>query len=147
MIEWSIPYTLTTPAGTLEFNTPTTIEYGSDIGYLFLLSPDKCKAGPGPLRIAVDDVPQADGSIIHPSFVHGYTVHFGVTLWKQQGEEEDVDARAPACDADLRAMWDTLILHLNALKSPVSATCSAGSAGSSTAPPAISRTGWSKLSS
>ncbi len=118
MIDWSIPYTLTTPAGTLEFNVPTTAEYGSGTGYLFLLDTEKCKATPGPLRVTVDDIPQADGSIIHPSFLHGYTVKLSVRLWVQNGDEDAVDARSPACDTDLRVMWDTLILHANALKTP-----------------------------
>lgn len=120
MIEWDIPYTLTTPAGTLEFNTPTTVEYSSDgARFVFLLDEEKCKGTPGPLRVEVDDTPQSDGSLIRPSFLHGYTVQLGVRMWVQSAADSaGVDARSPACGSDLRVMWDTLILHLNALKNP-----------------------------
>lgn len=115
MIDWTLVYTLTSPEGQLLFNQATGSPYTSNTNYLYLLDEAACSGTPGPLRITQDNVPQADGWIIHPSFVQGMQLKLGVQLWV---ENTTADARSPACDEDLCVMWDTLILHLKALQNP-----------------------------
>jgi len=115
MIDWTIPYTLTSPQGTLLFNQATGSPYTSNANYLFLLDDEKCSETPGPLRISQDNIPQFDGWIIHPSFLQGMQLKLDVSFWIEGG---GVDNRIPACDADLCVMWDTLLLHIKALTNP-----------------------------
>lgn len=126
MIDWDIAYDLNTPQGTFQFNQATTSPFTSDGNYLYLLDHEKCSATPGPLRLTIDPIPQADGSIIPPSFKSGYQLRLSVQLWVQDGD--GADARSPACCADKQVMWDTLLMHMNALMNPSVADLYGGNA-------------------
>jgi hypothetical protein len=103
-VEWGIPFVLTTPYGVLNIN-----DYGNpmaDSGVTLKLDPSKCGTSAG-IRLTRDNRSQKDGSIVHREFTEGYTIHFGGWLML----EPDV----PACDADLRAAWDEIQLHMHVL--------------------------------
>lgn len=105
-LEWpEIPFRLETEAGVLTLNS----EHGTT-GYRFILDPRGCRAV-RPLRVAVTPVPQGDGDIHHTRYAGGYQVRLAVQLWTDRGE--------PACGADLVAMHDLLMLHLEALRNGV----------------------------
>lgn len=95
--EWDIPFTLTSPSGTLQLNATT--------GDRYLLVPQQCDMG-ADVRAETDNVPQGDGSILHHRFETGYHCRLAIQLW--------VDG-APACDEDLVRMMDTLNLHVRGL--------------------------------
>lgn len=96
-VEWDIPFTLTSPEGTLALNATT--------GDRYLLVPQSCDMG-ADVRAETDNVPQGDGSILHHRFETGYHCNLTIQLWV--GEE-------PACREDVRRMLDTLNLHVRAL--------------------------------
>ena len=96
-VEWDIPFTLTSPEGTLALNAAT--------GDRYLLVPQSCDMG-ADVRAETDNVPQGDGSILHHRFETGYHCNLTIQLWV--GEE-------PACGEDVRRMLDTLNLHVRAL--------------------------------
>lgn len=100
-VEWDIPFQLTTPYGTFLFNQQ---EYAT--GLYFLLDKTKCSAFRG-LRATTDPMPQASGSIVHREYADGYSMRLAGWIM----ETADI----PACNADLRAGWDQLSLHVNAL--------------------------------
>jgi hypothetical protein len=110
--QWDVPIDLLTPEGTLRFNEATGVPFTSSDYYYFLLQSRACNAAPAPLRFSADPIPQDDGEIIRRTFKPGYTVNLAVELWTLKQDT------APACDADLTVMWDTLLLHVNALVNP-----------------------------
>lgn len=89
--EWAeIPFVLHSPYDDITFNLTT--------GDRYLLIPGSCDMG-AEVRSTKDDIPQADGSILHHRFFTGYEARMAAMLW--------VD-NAPACDADLVRMIDRL---------------------------------------
>ncbi len=87
-------FDLTNPySGTLTFNVPTAE------GYLFSLDQDACSFNIV-VRSTKDNVPQADGSILHHRFLTGVEMVLTVKLWTEDEK--------PACDADLANMLDLL---------------------------------------
>lgn len=104
LVEWSVPFRLVSALGTLLINTEETI--GTAGTFLYLLDKTKCRAAPQ-LRVNRDNIPQADGSILHTSFKTGYVMTLGIEFWK---DRENV-----ACDCDLRMMMDHLMAHVDAL--------------------------------
>ncbi len=111
--EWSNPWWLEDPEGTLLFNytDPTTKQR-------YQLVPAKCNANL-PVRVTADDVPQGDGAIPHRRWRSGFTVHLAVELLiDPEGsgyEMGPLETQQAACDADLVTMLDTLGLHINAM--------------------------------
>lgn len=99
--EWDVPFRLTSPRGTLDFNTED-----SGSGGLFVLDAAKCEAI-APLRFVRDSIPQASGSILHREYVEGYTLKL---VGKLMEERDKI-----ACKSLIREMWDELGLHTNAL--------------------------------
>lgn len=99
--EWDVPFRLTSPRGTLDFNIED-----SGTGGLFILDASKCEAR-APLRYARDSIPQGSGSILHREYVEGYTLKLAGQLMEASDKI--------ACDELLRQMWDELGLHLNPL--------------------------------
>lgn len=97
--EWTVPFLLTTPQGTIQLSGST--------GYKFDQS--GCDAG-ADLRVTVNDIPQADGSILGRVFAEGYRMRLAIQLWEADDQ--------PACDTILREMADALALHLWALRDP-----------------------------
>jgi hypothetical protein len=96
LVEWNIPFTLTSPYGTLAMSSGT--------GYVF--DPARCSAGAA-IRETRDDIPQASGGILHREYVSSYEMHIGLVF---------MDAPdSPACAASLREMWEALQLHLGGL--------------------------------
>ncbi len=100
-VEWNIPFELLSPYGTFPLNSA-----GGTSGVSFVLDPTKCAAFAG-IRETSDPMPQAHGSIIHREFSEGISMRFGGWVM--------LDRDVPACDADLRAAFDELSLHLHAL--------------------------------
>lgn len=96
-VEWDIPFTLTSPEGTLILNQAT--------GDRYLLVPQACDMG-ADVRAETDNVPQGDGSILHHRFETGYKCSLTLQLWYNE---------APACYDDAVRMLDTLNLHVRAL--------------------------------
>lgn len=91
--EWEQEFVLTSPYGTLTLNTA--------VGDRYLLVPQSCDMG-APLRVTKDNIPQADGSILHHRFTEGYECRLTLELW-QDG--------AIACGADMVRMLDTINEH------------------------------------
>lgn len=99
-IEWDQPASLTTNAGTLNFNVFPGLH----------LDPKQCSATKT-IRAPVDPVPQGDGDIIHRRFLTGYIYKLVAQAYETQNEI--------ACLDSARNMFETLGLHLNAmLRSP-----------------------------
>jgi hypothetical protein len=89
--EWvDIPFQLQSPYATIDLNEPT--------GDRYLLIPSGCDMGAG-LRVAKDDIPQFDGSILHRRWFQGYECRLSMMLWYND---------SPACNEDLVRMVDTL---------------------------------------
>ncbi len=111
--EWTVPFWLEDPEGTLLFNytDPTTKQR-------YQLVPAKCNANL-PVRVTADDVPQGDGAIPHRRWRSGFTVHLAVELLiDPEGngyEMGPLETQQAACDADLVTMLDTLGLHINSM--------------------------------
>lgn len=92
---WDAPtqFDLTNPySGTLSFNVQTA-------SGLYLLVNDGCDFQES-VRSTVDNVPQADGAILHPRFLTGTQMPLKIGLWQ--------DADTIACDDLLVEMLDTL---------------------------------------
>lgn len=92
-VEWQNAMVLTSPYGTLNLNAAT--------GDRYLLVPQACDMG-APLRVTKDNIPQADGSIMHHRFTTGYEARLAMELWFGD---------APACGADMTRMLDTINKH------------------------------------
>lgn len=105
-LEWTIPYLLTTPAGSLAFNTDDVLGSAADGGILLL---DDSSIMRAPLRPSLDDVPASDGAIPHPALTSGYRVTLVFRLFQTREE--------PACDEVLVLLNDLVMKHVNALRS------------------------------
>lgn len=73
-----------------------------EVGY-YSLRGDACSIGPS-VRSTTDNVPQADGSIMHHRFLTGAQIQLTIELWEKGGSPGIV-----ACDSVLRAMLDDLM--------------------------------------
>ncbi len=100
-VEWSIPFAITTPYGTLPLNSEEIVS-----GVTLVLDPAKCGTSAG-IRLTRDNISQGDGSIIHREFTEGYVMRFGGWLM--------LDKDTPACDSDLRSIWEEIQRHLHSL--------------------------------
>jgi hypothetical protein len=89
--------TLQSPGGNIIFNAAT--------GDRYLLNPAGCEMG-ADLRVTRDNIPQADGFIIHHAFEEGYVCTLQIELW--EGE-------VVACDEALVRMLDNLNRSVRAL--------------------------------
>lgn len=96
--EWNIPFTLTSPLGTLELS--------GDTGYRFL--PQECDSAVG-LVLSKRQLSGADGEIFSRRFKTGYSMRLAMELY---------DGGGPAFGATLVSMWDALLAHLDALENP-----------------------------
>lgn len=105
--DYSVPFTLSSPQGTLALNASVALG-GGLTGYFMLVNKD-CDSGVD-LRITRDDIPQLSGEIGHLHFKAGYEVRLKMQLWGAIGAE----AR-PACAETLVRMADLLQLKLNSL--------------------------------
>lgn len=102
IIDWSVPFRLETPDGNITFNNVT-----DQVGP-FLVS-EACVAQ-YQVRSSKDNIPQADGSIIHRKFKTGYEIGLTVELW-----QSDV---AVACGPEVSEMGDELDGLLSSLLNP-----------------------------
>lgn len=96
MIEWNVPTSLTTPAGTYQFNVFPGIQ----------LDPASCEAIKE-LRTPKTPVPQGDGDILHRRWKTGYV--FRLKGWCMES------ADAPACSEDARLMVEDLMKYLDSI--------------------------------
>lgn len=106
MIEFTVPFELSRlvssePTDSLPFNAPSGLSSAAEMW--FMLDEQKCWAKPG-MRVTRDNIPQADGDIIHRSFTTGFQMHLAVQFWLTENDR--------ACGEDLRVMWDALMRHL-----------------------------------
>lgn len=101
IVEWNVPFTLTTPQDDIAFNTFS----GGQPGYL--LDRTACEAG-ADIRDTKDNVPQADGSILHRRFYTGYECKLTCSYWE---DDENV-----ACEDVAREMHDNLMRALRSLQ-------------------------------
>lgn len=99
--DWNRPFFFQSPYGTLNFNDQTFAT-----GY-YLLAKERCRVGID-VRAESNDIPQADGTILHRRWLTGVVMELAVGLW--DGPED------PACDDQLQLMLDTLILHARAVQ-------------------------------
>lgn len=113
-LEWGIPISLTSPRGTIDFNTPTGPYSPTQRDLYFLDRDGGCKMTTGPVRVTSDNIPQGDGEIFHRRFLPGTYVDLKVTLCQAGGG----DAKEPACGEDLVRMMDSLALVLGVMKDP-----------------------------
>lgn len=95
-IEWNVPASLTTDAGTLNFNTFPGL----------ILVPGSCAANKV-IRAPVDPVPQGDGDILHRKWQTGYQYKLVCQAWETEN--------SIACDEDARLLGEQLGLHLYAM--------------------------------
>jgi hypothetical protein len=101
--DWTVPFLLTSQvysATLLDINTPLTFSAGQGV---YLLREDGCSLK-NTVRETKNDVPQADGAILHRRFVSGMEMTLAIQLWESTDH--------PACDALLQEMLDTLMGYL-----------------------------------
>jgi hypothetical protein len=98
LADWTVPFTLTSTPYTstlLSLNTPTVLASGDSS--IFYLRPDGCQLN-ATVRQTKDNVPQADGSILHRRFMTGMEMNLVVQMWQ--------DNDKIACDSLLEEMLD-----------------------------------------
>jgi len=100
--EWSVPFQLTSPAGTLDFNV------ADEEGRRYALIPEECQSGQD-IVVKRDRISGADGAILGRRFKAGYEVRLSFLM---------LQGSSFALGEDLVEMWDTLLTHLNALWNP-----------------------------
>lgn len=89
--QWiDIPFRLESPYGAIDLNTSS--------GDRYLLVPSGCDMG-AELRVTKENIPQADGSILHRRWFAGYECRLTIMPWVND---------VPACDNDLVRMIDML---------------------------------------
>ena len=87
-VEWSIPFRLVTPLGTMTWNQFPGL----------MLDPQRCKARRG-IRVVTDDIPVGDGEIFHRRWTKGYEIKIVGQAWRTkdemmcEGQEELVTLR------------------------------------------------------
>lgn len=112
-LEWEVPHTLTSPLGSLAFNTIL----GGTTGpfYCYLVQPDSYKIVPA-IRVTQDNISQQSGSVLHPRFTSGLvaTIRVEYVIFPT-GNKPTYE---PACGADLRLMHEGLMKHIQALLVP-----------------------------
>lgn len=92
---YPIVFQLTSPFANLAFNNPL----GN--GGVYLLDNSGCSIGPT-TRSTSDNIPQADGAILHHRFLTGTQMTLAIQLWEEDREK-------PACDDLLQEMQDDLL--------------------------------------
>ena len=101
VVDWSVPFTLTTPQGTLLLNQHDPVADG-----FWMLDQSGCSSSRTP-RVTRDNRAEASGEIMHPHFSAGYEMTLKLAPFTRLDEA--------ACEIDLQRMWDVLMLHVNAL--------------------------------
>ncbi len=96
--DWNVPMTLTSIYGNIQFGVQTD--------RLYLLDPAACQFDIT-VRSTSDNIPQADGEILHHRFLTGTQIQLAIQLW----ETDNVRA----CDELLGDMLDELTKHFRAL--------------------------------
>lgn len=104
VVEWDVPFVLSTPAGDLTINGED-----SETGGYFLLDPDQCSSSRD-ARVVRENVPQGSGDQMLPHFTAGYTMQLGIQLWESSG-----DAGKPAHGLLKNQMWDRLVRCLDSI--------------------------------
>lgn len=102
ILEWSVPMTLTSPEGTLGLNQT------DGEGRRFELIADECDSDQD-MFAKKAKISGGDGEIFSHRSKGGYTAQIALRMLKDG---------AYAIGADLVAMWDLLLLHLDALENP-----------------------------
>jgi hypothetical protein len=90
--DWTVPFTLVTPNGTVILNDAT----GATNGY-YAIDASASEIGPT-VRAEANDIPQADGSILHRRFLTGVEAKIVLQLWQTD--------ELPSCDTNISVMHD-----------------------------------------
>lgn len=101
--DWTVPFELTSQlysATLLDINQSLTFPAGQGI---YLLRPDGCTLT-NTVRATKDNVPQAEGAILHRRFLAGMEMNLAIQLWES--------TEKPACDSLQQEMLDTLMGYL-----------------------------------
>lgn len=101
VVDWSVPFSLETPQGTLLLN-----QVDPSTGGMWLLDTAGCSSTRLP-RITRVNRAQASGETRVPPFSAGYEMTLKLGAWQTRDEI--------ACDELLQEMWDALMLHVNAI--------------------------------
>lgn len=101
--DWSVPFELTSA-----LYSASTLPLNQQIpgGGIYLLRPDGCFLRTS-VRSTKEDVPQADGSILHTRYLTGMEMQLTVQLWETDDEA--------ACGSLLQTMLDDIMGYLRAL--------------------------------
>lgn len=103
-IEWEVASSLTTTAGTLNFNTFPGL----------ILDPSQCQATKD-IRPPKTPVPGGDGDLIHRRFQTGYVYDLVVKAFETDS--------LPSCTSDARLLFENLALHLYAMLNDAGRYC------------------------
>ncbi len=106
-VEWGVRHDLVTPLGTITMNVRDP-----DTGRVYLLLPDGYKLAPT-LRVTQDNLSEADGSFLHPSWKSGAIANLHVRYCIQPQPDGDLE---PACAGDLRQMHEQLTAALDSIR-------------------------------
>lgn len=109
IIDFSVPFELTTSEGTVWFNADSSGDTGADAFPRWQLVEEECQAGPGVLRDSTEDAPMSDGSILDEQLTSGMEIVLAAWPWRTAGE--------PACGAELESMWQEMMRAIRALQS------------------------------
>jgi hypothetical protein len=103
LADWTVPFNLTSA---LYSGSPLPLnQYIANTGYYFLRQ-EGC-ALRNNVRSQKNDIPQADGAILHRRFTAGMEMDLAIQLWETTDQM--------ACDALQQSMLDTLMGYLYAL--------------------------------
>lgn len=103
-IQWDVPASLTTTAGTLNFNTFPGL----------ILDPHQC-AATKEVRATNDPIPQGDGDIFHRRWLTGYIYKLVAQAF--------TDESTASCLDDGRLLLEELALHLEAMRNSPGRYC------------------------
>lgn len=98
IVNWALPFELQTPYANIDLN--------ADDGVGMKLVPELCAAKYS-VRSSKDNVPQADGSILHYRFKTGYELALTVELWATRDNiacAEDITVLGEALDGALSSL-------------------------------------------
>jgi len=99
--DWSVQFDLTSAlydALPLQFNVANGVD-----GYYYMLRGEACKLT-NQVRATKNDIPQADGAILHQRFVAGMEIQLAIQLWQ--------DTATYACSSVRTEMLDRLMGYL-----------------------------------
>lgn len=112
--EWAVPQSIMSKFGTLLLN-----HTDSSSGRRYQVQPDGFRVVPT-LRVTQDNLSQSDGSVLHPRWTSGavamMSIEYVIATDLSPADQTIPGDINPACDEDLLAMDDQLLLYINAMR-------------------------------